>query len=96
MVSARENRTPARVPVHHADGSYTDNLGVTYSAAFMRWGKLVMEGAWDEGRAARVEHASHRAQEIMRSEGFPVDPDDPSDPNRERYYVVALHIHDNS
>jgi hypothetical protein len=96
MVSAPENQTPARVPVHHADGSYTDNLGVTYGAAFMRWGRLVMEGAWDEGIAARVEQASHRAQEIMRSEGFPVDPDDPSDPNRARYYVVALHIHDNS
>lgn len=55
-----------------------------------------MEGAWDEDKAARVEHASHRAQEIMSSEGFPVNPDDPSDPNRERYYVVALRIHDNS
>lgn len=55
-----------------------------------------MEGAWDEGTAALVKHASHRAQEIMQSEGFPVNPDDPSDPNLERYYVVALHIYDNS
>jgi hypothetical protein len=61
----------------------------------MRWSKIIMEAAWDEGKAARVKHATHRAQEIMQSEGFPVNLDDPSDPNLERYFVVALHIHDN-
>jgi len=81
---------------HHLDGSYTDNLGVTYSGPFMRWTKLIMDAAWDEAKASRVEDASRKAREIMRSEGFPVNLDDPSDPNRERFYVTALQIHDNS
>lgn len=95
-MSAQEGLSSARSPVHHSDGSYTDNLGVTYSAPFMRWNKLIMDGAWDEAKASRVEDASRKAQELMRSEGYPVNLDDPSDPNRERFYVTALQIHDNS
>lgn len=62
----------------------------------MRWGKLVMDGAWDEVKASRVNDASRRAQGILQSEGYPVNPDNPNDPNLERYYVTALQIYDNS
>ena len=96
FMSVPEDLSSARSPVHHSDGSYTDDLGVAYSAPFMRWTKLIMDGAWDEAKASRVEDASRRAQEIMRSEGYPVNLDDPSDPNRERFYETALHIHGNS